>query len=500
MNTKQTLETSHKSKLFLKFDVLAFLILGSFVLWILRHFQDPPGVNGFFYLKQLTVFGENLEFYFRDYSISVIFISFIYKLTHDALFSFQVGVAGFVGLFGYATHLVVSRILNLNAQPQNNSKMVLAVIVSVSLVMSRPFLEFSFSFYKTLVGITFLIYAIYFLVRALMDKTRSSGFVFIGFCILAALSHKTILFFISVLGFSYIVNYFSKKNIAVVGLGILSGLVIFFIFFKNGGAYLNHVLLDSWGSPQDELKWWIKMWQARNYICLGLPLTIAFAWDYFYLKNRAVILPSHRLVFDFVLCVSILTWLPIYRAGESELIYRIMLVQISVGLPIILAYFWSLRDEAKATYGFIFGALAIQALVARPIDSVYYNYSRFNSNISKIASKLKFGDQLICHHGLEFYVDYMTGIRCQSFVPVLNKNEDELPVQSGEIFRLAYVPYGQKWAQARESVIEKSEEKLGERYYLVKEEVWRKIISENKLRTNWKNPNELRPAFIYNPF
>jgi hypothetical protein len=116
-------------------------------------------------------------------------------------------------------------------------------------------------------------------------------------------------------------------------------------------------------------------------------------------------------------------------------------------------------------------------------------WSTFRGSALQLKEYVNPADHLTSHHGLEFFVDYTTGIRSRSFI-------SENPEKRN--FRLAYVP---QWlapdGPARDDINQAKLADFGQSYVLIRESDWVEISRRYLVPFHWKNPEDRRPAYIY---
>jgi hypothetical protein len=102
----------------------------------------------------------------------------------------------------------------------------------------------------------------------------------------------------------------------------------------------------------------------------------------------------------------------------------------------------------------------------------------------------RLSSHLTSHHGLEFFIDYVTNIRSRSFVAE--------PGSQQKKFRVAFVPPQRTGrGPVRDELLQAALLDLGGGYILLPESDWLQISRDYGMRESWRNPSWQRPAHVY---
>jgi hypothetical protein len=257
--------------------------------------------------------------------------------------------------------------------------------------------------------------------------------------------------------------------------------------FSRGAGYLNYLVQSVGFNPKGFHSWNRELVDGGNLIYLTLLQALVFfaavamKWREFRAGPRFLII--------FAGLLTLATWLPIYTPGQDEFAYRMMLVFAALLPALMFALLFAMPGLAMAA-GVLIGVQICQFALSRPLYTLISNYDRFSSQITEVAKFVTPDDHLICHHGLEFYVDYKTGLRCQIYL-------SEKPEQKK--FRMLYAPASSQFLGIRIRMKDLALTEIGGTYLLVKEEDWKELNTKEKIAEHWRNPSKHRPGHIYAP-
>ena len=459
------------------------IIYFALILAYLAHFDDPSGVNGYFYLKQITSLGTGHFYYFKDYSLAFLLPALLDYFFNNALVAFRVAIAAVMSTFALCAYWTCKDILRESDKPG-----LFAVgIVGLGLACNYSFYEVGFSFLKNMTALVFVLLATKFTGQALDRWTLRPVALALLSASLAFCCHKSSLLFLTLLGLSVLIQVRSWRAAGLLAGAVVFLLAAFLAFFSQGGLYLSHLLGDLHWAPASFWIWSQGLRARGNLIYLNMVSGIVFSAVYLY--ARSTLQRRDRLLGDFLVLLNLMAWLPLSQPGEDQFTYRIMLVSTSLGLVLMLAMIARIR-RASFALGLIAGLLTTQFALSRPLSALVPNYSRYAQDVLKLNQYVGEKDHLICHHGLEFYVDYLTGIRCQIFL-----SDDPEQKQ----FRLVYAPQAESWAGVRAYALPKQLMEVSPTYLLLREEDWQGLTRQLQLRNSWRNPWEHRPGYIYSP-
>lgn len=473
------------------FDLLLPLLVGAESLRRLLPFSDPPGLNGYFYLKQTKTLAQSLSFYFSDHSLAFAPIVLFRWMLGSDLRAFQLAIAAALAGCIWAVCFLVNQ-----SKAKATERLLAKLVITAALFSSSYFGEFALNFYKNLVATSLLVACAGFL---LSSRPRPAFLLFFA----AFLTHKSV----ALVGVIYLLFYAAgevrknwkereglRKTVWLLGItGLCAGLfgILFLYHFPKAAAFLEHAR-QNFGSPAARLAWWKVILLQRPHraseivVWMVLLLSLAISLRSLQATARTIFLTSATV---FLLAVH-----PFQPPGSAALGYRLLLM-----LPLLLYPLLALALNGRpavslvAGLAMLGGSLPFFSPLAFPVEAISYetrSYSPLRADVEKIPSLVHPEDHLTSHHGMEFFVDYVTDIRSRSFLAD--------PAFEGKRFRLVYA--APAWTRASILGDEIDQVKLldvGNSYYLMQEEDWLNINAWMKFPRSWKNPARQRPAHVY---
>lgn len=467
------------------FDLFLVILYGGMAFFRLHAYSDPPGLNGYFYLKQTKTLAEGGVFYFSDHSLAFIPLVLFRLLTGDELLAFQLAVAAAIA-FAVAGICFFVNQLRLAGWEKACEKL----IVLTALFSSSYFSEFALNFFKNLLAAALLVWC----AGLLLGKKKKAA---AGFFLLAFLTHKSV----ALLGAIYFLFTAGERLFAEVrerGLGrkvflltasfVLAALVfgaLFLWHFPKALAFLKYAE-TTFSGPAARLHWWKGVFSRLPFRGLEVVAWIALAGGLLYCRPRMN--REARSIAATLVVLAVLALHPFQVPGADSLGYRMMLL-----MPLLLYPMAALLMEQKRIFIFLpfLAAVPVLAPLGFSVPAVKKQvraYSEMRADVEKIKETVRTEDHLTCHHGMEFFVDYVTGIRCRSFLA----SEDF----TGRRFRLAFIP--SRWKRNEMVDDEIAQVKLlnvGADYVLLPEADW-EYLKVNFPRS-WKNPSYRRPSHVY---
>jgi hypothetical protein len=473
-------------------DIFLGLLAGAETLRRLLTFSDPPGLNGYFYLKQTKTLAANFTFYFSDHSLAFLPLVLLRWLVGSDLHAFQAGLALALAGCCWAVCFFVNQ-LKMNAI----EKLVAKLLVIFALFSSIYFAEFSLNFYKNLIAAMLLVWCAGFLLK----EQRRLALLF--FC-LAFFTHKSVAL-IGAIYFGFFLISEVKANLARREsarkmLLLLSGsmllasvfLLLFLLHFPKASAFLNFAE-NSFALPAPRLHWWKDLFllhRQRGLEALSWAITLVCLA----LGFRKLTLEEGR-IFLTVAGVFVLAAHPFQPAAASALGYRLLLLSPLLVFPLAaLAY-----SKQRSWLRFLPAIFLVISFLPHfsplsfsmaAIKKETRSFSSIRSDVEKIPSLVSQMDHLTSHHGMEFFVDYVTDIRSRSFLAD--------PSFTGKKYRLVYVaPNWLKNDSAADDLDQVKLLNIGTDYFLIEERDWDNLSGQNNFPGTWKNPSHLRPAHVY---
>lgn len=476
-------------RLFLWLDAVCVMAPPLVLLWALSRTSDPSGVNGYFYLKQTETIANLHELYFKDRSLAFAPLVLLYKLTGSSLLAFRLGIAGTsAALLAGLRALIFAHGADAapgapSARDARDPAAHLAFwLAAASCCLSLHLIEFSLTFFKNFFAFAWLIWALALQYR----RPRAAG----ACLAVALLSHKSMFLLAVVFAGARALRGLTWHRL-LLGSAALAGLLgLFALTFERATAYLR--ALTGFISPTPVgLNWVLARLRSDPGVLAIYATAAAFLLLYPVLRRR---LDARARAFGGALFALVLiAGHPFQAPGASGPAYRLLIL-----LPVLLAAgFATLALQARRSRWAIAACLAVLAiqlpqargLNSRLIARYVPRWSPLRADAIRIRDYVRPEDHLTSHHGLEFFIDYVTGIRSRSFLSEHPEKAD---------FRLAYAP---SWlieaGLARDELNQAKLADFGANYVLIPEADWTAISRRYLVAYHWKNPEAHRPAHIY---
>lgn len=472
-----------------------FLLLA---LWSLKNFQvlsfypEPSGTDGYFYLKQILSLSRFKQFYFQDHSLAFWLPVGINNFLNNELLAYQVSIVVTMSLIGLALAFLIGIARSREKSPSAQALLFFSLVTGVVSFFSNYFLyELGYNYLKTSVGLMLFLWGMvcweseFWKRRELPDHRFFSTFQLLGIVLflLSILAHKTTFVLI---GLYVLVQLQWKK----VYFYLLLGLAVFgwnfaTFFYPTGKQYLLFILNQQITDPAQFISWIQWLISEKNWLCTG-PLLVLFG------LLSAFFLPGIRAkrISLFTVFLGALAWNPFFVQNVDAPTYRLAIIHWAITPTLLISLWMGSRSRWWRALAVLLSALMVLAFKTGPsIHGFFKGYSKLDLEVTQLIEFVKPGEHLTCHHGLEFYVDFKTPIRCRSFIS--NHNDQKK-------WRVVWAPLQRgSWSQARILLNAESPLRLGRDYFLMPEERWVEIVSQYHLRLNWKNPMGHRPDHIY---
>ncbi len=449
----------------------------------LRGFQDPPGIDGYFYLKQAQTLALGQGFYFSDRSLAFLPLAFLRWATGEPVLSFQLALS-----LAYTLLFSGLLFLSLGVSERRPFLFIAQVVVVVALFSSSLLAEMGLNFYKNTFALGLLFWTAALLVR------RQWWLAFALFCV-AFFTHKSALLagglYVALLTLEWLRRPLRRKTLIGLGLGFLGCLVFlitFYLFFPKAEGFLRH-LGEIWRGPELRFRWYKYLFfeQERRFAELAVVVALGLG----YLWQRSSLKLEARRVGDCLLLMILVALHPFQLAGEESIGYRLALMTPALGFSLIFFYrhrYWQAAGLLVLLLPFYFSFFLgfSPGMVAKEVRA----YSVLEEDVKKIPQFVNPEDHLISHHGLEFYVDYVTNIRSRSFLAAEGSTQKQ--------YRVAYLPQSRfRLPSLRREVDQKKLLTIGNDFFLIREEDWQKIVATFRIPQLWRNPNWRRPGHVY---
>ena len=466
--------------LFVKTPVsLCFIVVFSFHLGLTFVFSPghPTGTDGYYVLKQIESIASG-QFYFEDHSLAF-FLPALFTLFFKA---HSLAILQVITSLCYAASVAIVYGLTFFLSQNRVNAIAAALFTGLSL----PVLFFSLSFYKNLFGVMLFLGAVLLFLQSGRDKTPGNKEIFFGFVALAGalLSHKSAFLLSGAFGLSWLLHSFSLRRLAAVAAGAALLTALFFLIFSKAGLYLN-ALLSSFDGGGSFLEWLAstKRYNVPLFIIWLFSLGSIFVYAIYYKQ----IAPIGRIYGTGVVLFLASALFPFQKFSFNEPSVRMLIMAPFLFSPLL----FSLPVFSRRR-GVFAAAIAVSGL---PVflwnsDHITASFPRWNKgeNVAQISQYVKPDEHLIAHHGLNFFIDYHTGIRARQW-------QSENP--SVQKFRVAYVherlfDKGEKTEFVKGALLS-----LGENYCLVSEAYWLDWKTNRLMFHSGFNPEIQRPAHLH---
>ncbi|RZA09717.1 MAG: hypothetical protein EOP11_00865 [Proteobacteria bacterium] len=474
------------------FTLLLSIAAGFSALPKLRVFADPSGLNGYFYLKQTKTLATLHSFYFSDHSLSFAPLVLLRWITGSELLAFQLGICLSLAL-AFAGVLFLVDAARFSAKEAWIAK----VALLIALFSSSFFSEFSLSFYKNSAALGLVLCAANFCVRR---RFLGAALFFLA----AFLTHKSVallgLIFLALFVGQRSLGFYRRRGITrlelrwlvAVAAVLLAFSFLFLYHFPKAQAFVGFAL-RSFREPSLRIRWYSQLIELKPSRALEIG-----AWLLLMAGTLGAwrkIPSAWRLPVGTVLIFAFIALHPFQPGGPASLGYRLTLMMpllapiLAFGLTFALPRGWRMAGPLL-----LLGASALTfspfGFREKAVKREVRPYSRLLSRAMEIKKFVRPEDHLVSHHGLEFYVDYITDIRSRSFLAS--------PDFAGRKFRVVFAPRDSlATAEDRDDLAQETLADLGGGYLLMEEADWELFLAQHAVPYSWKNAIGERPAHVY---
>lgn len=421
-------------------------------------------------------------------------MAFIYKLTGQALLSYQL-----ITSLSYFLILFVMTALFYQVLIKIINKKYLQIALTSCFVFfigwQVPLLKLCFQFAKNGLAVGLLLLAIFFD----LEKRKRLAVLCLT---LALLTHKVLallgLGYLLVQGASLVIR--NKNNIRLLSLimggFVLSAVVAVFaipFIFPSLTNHLSHFLSRvSLGS--------LFIFTESNLISkTALMLTLILFIIGVILHHK-----SHRVMVVCVTVFGLIPFLPLFSGDNVEIKNRLFLMSFVLAIFIVLV---SLSHRAKQELLFlksqmqlwwargflILSGLVLFASIQQDRRTLFNEFpwvqewSHKMENLDQLVAVVSPKDELVTHHGLQFYIDFKTPIRARSLIA-----EDRQPK-----YQIAYVPPFYHLNPGLSDELKQIEIlSLGPNYSLFDFKEFQQLMRLYPILAHWRNQFQIRPRFV----
>ncbi|MFN6946278.1 MAG: hypothetical protein ACK4ND_15115 [Cytophagaceae bacterium] len=469
-----------------RFGFPAFLFLASFLLKLYIFTQNPyaNGWDGYFYIVQVKSWIEEGQMHSSRISLFYPLLLFLYFLT-DYELAYQLISALAAGLFSLAIYQV-------GVLLAGSRNLLTPMMIAGYSAISFHLTYFAAQFPKNLLGLAFLLW---FLLALFQEKYIRAGI----FLVLNLLIHKLtgglalVLFLLYPL-IRHRAKFLLYSSIAAASIMLASGFffpqILSIADFQREGFALTAVpglpflsMQASYGETMHA--WWLT---EIFFINLAFITTIPFL----IFQNRP---DKHRFIllgiFLFVLTFPFLEW--------SFFGLSLRLYMLFIALAPLMMCMVRIRNTPKTSWlllmpFFLAGAYSTRAYSYKEFDPPYSLYHSLSKDIEQLKGQHSF-ELLIGHKALAEYVTFRTGIDVLPWIP-------EYEIEVDALWRIA--------TGLRKKTVEfylgKDTDiyELSPSYILLREDKWQELLryieeDDPELYEDlctWKNPYEIRPAYL----
>ncbi|MBC7420247.1 MAG: EpsG family protein [Bdellovibrio sp.] len=455
------------------FIYLTAALLAAVTFLRLHAYLDPSGGDGYFYLKQTQWLAQHFAFYHADYSFVFIPLALLTKIGLSVLTAYQI-----VSCFSY--FMILSCIgfftfKNLDSFPKY--KFIVTLLLLIAFSFQTPLLRLCFEFIKNGFAISF------FLLASVLFYKKYYKWA-LAFGILAALTHKTVaLIFILSLGILILsLPRISKKLLALGAITVAVGIALNPRLLKHLLNFIQQIRVENLNS----LFGINSHLNSVHMICLLMWLIILLSQiKKFKLENN-----YQKSFLSALLFFSIVPLIPMFGGANAEIKWRLMIFSFCFSFILYVFALAKIRNLKIVITTFVL-SLALM--------SYEFSYqsgypwiilaSREVPDIQRLNEFVKPTDELITHHGMQFYIDYQTPIRAKSLI-----DPDHVP-----LYQVAYLPeFFLRNDAVKDSVYQRMLVQLGPNYGLFYYEDFKEIVIEFPYLSHWKNIYKIRPNFVQN--
>jgi hypothetical protein len=457
-----------------------------------RSFPDPPGVTGYYYLKQIEVLADEGRFFFEDHSLAFLLPAALTWIT-NSLDAYRLAIAlTWSTLVVGVMSLGVSLAGRFGAREGDRASMALITLLATAACVTLH--ELALNYYKNLFGVTLLVWA----AVAASGARRWGRVVAPLLSLLALLTHKSAFLLVGGLLAAWAVDglrTWTWRRVAVLVAGGAALTALFLLVF----ARARHYLLALAGGFDSPAGWthWLGQIARRDTAVLVVYLCGVAALLLYVVSRRRVrgdrpdsAPVSARLSLDAMALFLLVSLHPFQRAGPHEASYRMIVLSPAFIVPLVLLCGQLSRARLAACTAVLLAMVVQPALEPGRAAGHFPTWSRLDGQIEAIRAHVRPGDYLISHHGMESYIGYRTGIRSKQYLPAPG-------ARHRRVFRVAYLPEGRPGGEARDELNMVKLAQIGPDYALLLEEDWQEISRRFNIRPHWRNPNEHRPAHVH---
>ncbi len=452
---------------------LTAAIIAAVSFFRLQNYSDPSGGDGYFYLKQAEVLANSLRFYHADYSFIFIPLALLTKLTGSSLLSYQIIEC----LSFFTTLSCVGLFISRGLCRFEKCRPYILVALLTAFSFQTPLLRLNFEFIKNGFAIALVLLA----TNLFYERCLKSALII---AIIAALSHKTVALIIifSLAIFVLTSPKMNKKLITLVAL--ITGAVV--AFNPRFSSHIQYFIKQIRIEPLHSIV------NLNSHLTGPHILLIIFWLTFFFTQIRHFYSePKQNKVIIFNLVFfSLASLLPLFAGDNYEIKWRLMIFSFCFSFILFNLALAKLKNK-KTLIAVIFVSLIFMSYEVKHQSGFPWIIS-YSNQVPQLISVNQFvrpDDQLITHHGMQFYIDYKTPIRAKSLI-----NLSDLPK-----YQVAYLP---EFFMQNDTINDALQQlmltRLGKSYGLFYYEDFQDLQKQYPYLEHWKNSYKVRPNFVQN--
>ena len=453
----------------------------------LKQTEFTNGWDSYFYLVQIQSWHETGSMHSPEWTLFYPVLWIIDLFSPDYITSVKILSALLAAVFTWVVFIASE-----NVQPSR----LISIRASAYTVFSPELTYFSAQWPKNLLGVILLI----LLLNALW---KNNWKWIIGFLILGFFAHRMT----AVLGLGIVTFTSIRKHIPVkvwVGLLALSCLLVItsqlipgILNIRDIGR-LNHLIVTT---PQFPIISFNRifgldkisiLWQAELWIALLLAIVAGIR---FY-KTKGIETNKEGIISLLVLLLVL--WFPFYYWETGSASYRFFHVGVLL-IPLFLIFTIPAEGKKYLQYPALFTLLTAACFSWKAYnpalqDPPYELYKLVTEKTQEQLQQDRKPELIIAHKSLAEFYSFTTKTDAMPWIP-------DYKIAPDKLWRIAVLPYPQLF----EFYTKHKPAHLASSYYFIHEREWQQFISALKEHESpdvveehltWKNPNEVRPAFL----
>lgn len=455
-------------------------------------FQQTDYANGwdaYYYLIQIDSYIETGKMHSSEWNLYYPVLIVFYYLFGEPVLAVKVVSALLAALFGVFVYSL--------SQDLKLSRFVSLLVVSL-ILFSPELTYFAAQWPKNLLGLALYV----LLLNAIVRKSYPGIIICL---ILGYFSHRMT----ALLGLITVVVWIANNQLSlkykvifvvggILGLSLIHfspGLFSFYDFERLNGILSNRVSVGSWEFYQLFGAERISLWWTFEIILYSLSWII-FIVSLFYRWIKQKEIKSIELALAIAFLVL---FFPLYTFTLSNIPYRFFHAGLVLS-PILLLFIIPDKILLKKVYTvltvffLLFTCFSWQSYNPALHDPDYKRYEQMSQKLGNLWEENGKPELIIGHKSMAELITFATKVDVLPWQP-------EYEIADDLLYRIAYMPFFKLF----EFYTGTTAYSLGGNYYYIKETDWQVFLSELRAKENeelfllhqdWKNPHEIRPAYL----